>query len=312
MMARAIKCLAGASRDSKKMVTSQNERTSKARVVRLGGREIITEGLHLNFWADISHRCMTASWPAFIGGAALVFIAFNAVFAVFYWIGSQPISNVPGAAYIDYLYFSIETLSTAGYGDMHPQTHYGHFVAAVELFTGIFSMSLMTGLIFARFSRPNARLLFVDNPVIFSHDGKPTLMLRLANERHNIISNANARLWLFKNIVSQEGQSFRRFYELPLLRNESPALALSWTLYHALDEESPLYGLSADDLAASRASLVVVVSGYDVIAAQAVHAQKSYNHPDIRFGHRYADILGTSEDGRLRIDYSRFHETLEG
>jgi inward rectifier potassium channel len=294
------------------MVTSQNERASKSRVVRLGGREIITEGLNLNFWADISHRCMTASWPAFIGGAALVFIAFNAVFAAFYWIGNQPISNVPGGAYIDYLYFSIETLSTAGYGDMHPHTHYGHLIATVELFTGIFSMSLMTGLIFARFSRPNARLLFADNPVISSHEGVPTLMVRLANERHNIISNASARLWLFRNGVSVEGQSFRRFYELPLSRNESPALALSWTLYHALDEESPLYGLSADDLEASRASLVVVVSGYDVIAAQAVHAQKSYNHPDIRFGHRYADILGTSEDGRLRIDYARFHETFEG
>jgi inward rectifier potassium channel len=294
------------------MVTSQNERASKSRVVRLGGREIITEGLNLNFWADISHRCMTASWPAFIGGAALVFIAFNAVFAAFYWIGNQPISNVPGGAYIDYLYFSIETLSTAGYGDMHPHTHYGHLIATVELFTGIFSMSLMTGLIFARFSRPNARLLFADNPVISSHEGVPTLMVRLANERHNIISNASARLWLFRNGVSVEGQSFRRFYELPLSRNESPALALSWTLYHALDEESPLYGLSADDLEASRASLVVVVSGYDVIAAQAVHAQKSYNHPDIRFGHRYADILGTSEDGRLRIDYGRFHETFEG
>jgi len=312
MMARAIKWLAGASRDSKKMVTSQNEQTSKARVVRLGGREIITEGVHLNFWADISHRCMTASWPAFIGGAALVFIAFNAVFALFYWIGDQPISNVPGGAYIDYLYFSIETLSTAGYGDMHPQTHYGHFIATVELFTGIFSMSLMTGLIFARFSRPNARLLFADHPVISSHEGKPTLMIRLANERHNIIGNATARLWLLKNVMSMEGQRSRGFYELQLLQNESPAFALSWTLYHVLNEESPLYGLSADDLEASSVSLVVVVSGYDVVAAQTVHARRSYDHSDIRFGHRYADILGTSEDGRLRIDYGRFHETVEG
>ena len=104
-----------------KMFKSLNERSSKARVVRFGDREIIAEGLQLNFWADLSHRCMTASWPAFIGGAALVFIAFNAVFAAFYWIGDQPVSNVPGSAYIDYLYFSIETLSTAGYGDMHPQ-----------------------------------------------------------------------------------------------------------------------------------------------------------------------------------------------
>jgi inward rectifier potassium channel len=294
------------------MVKGQSEQTSKARVVRLGGREIIAEGLYLNFWSDISHRCMTASWPGFIGGAALVFIAFNAVFALFYWIGNAPISNVPHGAYIDYLYFSIETLSTAGYGDMHPQTHYGHFIATIELFTGIFSMSLMTGLIFARFSRPNARLLFADNPVVSNHEGKPTLMVRLANERHNIIGNASARLWLFKNAVSAEGQSFRRFHELPLIRNESPALALSWTLYHVIDEQSPLYGLNAEDLDTAGVSLVVVVSGYDVVAAQTVHARKSWDHPDIRFGHRYADILGTSEDGRLRIDYGRFHETLEG
>ena len=289
-----------------------SERTSKPQVVRLGGREVIAEGLHLSFWADISHRCMTASWPAFIGGAALVFVAFNAVFAVFYWIGSQPIANVPGGAYIDYLYFSIETLSTAGYGDMHPQTHYGHFVAAVELFTGIFSMSLMTGLIFARFSRPRARLLFAENPVISSHDGKPSLMVRFANERHNIIGNATARVWMLRNELSLEGTRFRRFYELPLLRNEHPALDLSWTLYHVLDEQSPLYGLDADDFNRQEVSLMVVVSGYDVVAAQTVDARRTYRHSDIRFGHRYADILDTSEDGRIRIDYGRFHETLEG
>ena len=243
--------------------------------------------------------------------AALVFVAFNAVFAFFYWIGNQPISDVPDGAYIHYLYFSIETLSTAGYGDMHPQTHYGHFVAAIELFTGIFSMSLMTGLIFARFARPNARLLFADHPVISSHDGKPTLMIRFANERHNVIGNATARLWLLRNEASLEGQSFRRFHELRLLRNEHPALALSWTLYHVLDEESPLYGLDAEGLEQAAVSMVVVVSGYDVVAAQTVHARKSYDHSDIRFGQRYADILDTSEEGRLRIDYGRFHETLE-
>jgi len=295
------------------MIGSWSERIPKERIVRLGGREIVVaEGAHLSFWADISHRCMTASWPAFIAGAALVFVAFNAVFAVFYWIGDQPISNVPGAAYIDYLYFSIETLSTAGYGDMHPQTHYGHFIATVELFTGIFSMSLMTGLIFARFSRPNARLLFANNPVISNHEGVPTLMVRFANERHNIIGNANARLWMFRNIQTAEGQPIRRFYELALLRNESPALALSWTLFHVLDEESPLYGMTAEDFDAADISLVVVVSGYDVVAAQTVHARKSYEHPEIRFGHRYVDVLSTAQDGRISIDYGKFHDTFEG
>jgi inward rectifier potassium channel len=295
------------------MFESFSERTAKAQVIRLGGREIVvTEGAQLSFWADISHRCMTASWPSFIIGAALVFIVFNAVFALFYMAGNQPISNVPGGAYIDYLYFSIETLSTAGYGDMHPQTHYGHFIATAELFTGIFSMSVMTGLVFARFSRPSARLLFADSPVISDHEGERTLMIRLANERHNIISNANARLWLFKNLISKEGESFRRFYELPLSRNESPALALSWTLFHIIDEASPLYGLNAEDLEANNIALAVVVSGYDVVAAQTVHARKTYDHSDIRIGHRYAEILNTTEDGRLRVDYGRFHETLEG
>jgi inward rectifier potassium channel len=294
------------------MFRSRKERAPNEQVVRFGGREIIiSEGLHLSFWGDISHRCMTATWPVFIAGAALVFIAFNAVFACFYWIGDQPIANVPGGAYIDYLYFSIETLSTAGYGDMHPQTHYGHFIATVELFTGIFSMSLMTGLIFARFSRPNARLMFADNPVISNHEGRSTLMVRLANERHNIIGNATAKLWLLKNVVAAEGRSYRRFYELPLMRSEHPALALSWTLYHVIDEDSPLHGQTAEDLDAASVSLAVVVSGYDVVAAQTVHARRSYSHDAILFGRSYVDILGTQDDGRLRLDYGRFHDTEE-
>jgi inward rectifier potassium channel len=294
------------------MAKSSGERIAKPQLLRLGSREVIAEGLRLSFWADISHRCMTASWPSFIGGAALVFVVFNAVFACFYWIGDQPISNVPGGAYIDYLYFSIETLSTAGYGDMHPQTHYGHFISAAELFTGIFSMSLMTGLVFARFSRPNARLLFADNPVITSHEGETTLMVRLVNERHNIIGNATAKVWLLRNEVSLEGRSFRRFYQLPLVRNEHPVLALSWTLYHVLAEDSPLYGLTAEDLEASGASLMVVVSGYDAVAAQIVYARQSYDHSDILFGKRYADIIAITDDGRIRLDYGRFHETLDG
>jgi inward rectifier potassium channel len=255
---------------------------------------------------------MTATWPSFIAGAAAIFLLFNAIFACFYWIGDQPISNVPAGDYIDYFYFSIETLSTAGYGDMHPQTHYGHFIATVELFTGIFSMSLMTGLIFARFSRPTARLLFANSPVISNHEGVPTLMIRFANERQSIIGNATARLWMFKNTVTAEGQPFRRFDELPLSRNEIPALALSWTLQHVLDESSPFYGLTTGDLEGSDVSLMVVVSGFDVVAAQTVHARKSYAHADIRFGHRYVDVLSVLDDGRVHIDYGRFHDTFEG
>ena len=293
------------------MLEKLKERVSKSTIVRFGDREIITEGLRLSFWADISHRSMTASWPSFIAGAVFVFVVFNAGFGLFYWLGDQPISNVARNDYLDYLYFSIETLSTAGYGDMHPQTHYGHFIAAVELFTGIFSMSLMTGMIFSRFSRPRARLLFANNPVIAIQDGEPTLMVRFANERHNIIGNATARLWLLKNAHTKEGQAIRRFNELSLTKNEHPALALSWTLFHVIDEQSELFNLDADDLKAAGVVLVVVVSGYDVVAAQTIHARKPYEHTDIRFGQRYADILENLADGRIRIDYGKFHDTVD-
>jgi inward rectifier potassium channel len=137
-------------------------------------------------------------------------------------------------------------------------------------------------------------------------------MVRLANERHNIIGNATARLWLFKDEVTAEGHEIRRFYELPLMRNENPALALSWTVYHVIDEQSPLHGLTAEDLDVADVSFVIVVSGYDVVAAQTVHARKPYEHSDVRFGHRYVDVLGTTADGRVRIDYGRFHDTFEG
>jgi inward rectifier potassium channel len=293
------------------MLEKLKERVSKSTIVRFGDREIITEGLRLSFWADISHRSMTASWPSFIAGAVFVFVVFNAGFGLLYWLGDQPISNVARNDYLDYLYFSIETLSTAGYGDMHPQTHYGHFIAAVELFTGIFSMSLMTGMIFSRLSRPRARLLFANNPVIAIQDGEPTLMVRFANERHNIIGNATARLWVLKNTISKEGQPVRRFSELSLLKNEHPALALSWTLYHTLDETSPLHNLDADEMGAASIAIAVVVSGYDVVAAQTIHARKSYDYKDIRFGQRYADILENLDDGRIRIDYGKFHDTVD-
>src|SRR5258708_33399228 len=124
---------------------------------------------------------------------------------------------------------------------MHQKTHYGPFIATVELFTGIFSMSLMTGLIFARFARPNARLLFAENPVISTHDGEPTLMIRFANERNTLIGNAAARLWLLRNEVTREGRATRRFTELSLQRNEGPALELSCKLSHVFAVTSPLY-----------------------------------------------------------------------
>ena len=207
----------------------------KRRLVKIGSREVEARGLAGGFWSDLYYRSMTVSWPYFFASAALIFIVLNAVFAVIYSLGDRPVANVASDRFIDLMYFSIETLATVGYGDMHPQSDYGHLVATVEIFTGMSFIAMMTGLFFARFSRPQARFVFARHPVVALHEGQPTLMIRVANARLNIISGANARLWLIQNVLTAEGVQLRRYYELELLRNENPVFALSWTIFHVID-----------------------------------------------------------------------------
>jgi inward rectifier potassium channel len=205
-------------------------------------------------------------------------------------------------------YFSIETLATVGYGDMHPQTNYGHLVATVEIFTGMTFLAVMTGLIFARFSRPRARFVFAKNPVVTIHQGQPTLMIRIANARHNTISQATARLWLFRIETTAEGQQLRRYHELKLDRNDHPMFSLTWTIFHTIDEKSPLYGLSEDELAEAEVNFALNVGGIDDNSAQRLYARQFYALGDIRWRHRYADMTGASPQGRLVLDYSKIHE----
>jgi len=163
--------------------------------------------------------------------------------------------------------------------------------------------------VFARFSRPRARFLFARHPIVGQHDGQPTLMIRVANARHNTISGAIARLWLIRAETTVEGQVFRRYYELDLRRNENPVFALSWTIFHAIDQSSALYGISAEELAQGEALLLLTLSGLDDNSAQQLNARQSYSHALIRWQHRYVDIA-TNTDGRLILDYARFHDVI--
>jgi inward rectifier potassium channel len=278
--------------------------------VRIGHREVETLGLTPGFWTDLYHRAMTVSWPAFFATAALIFIALNALFAVLYSLGNRPIANVAGQGILDLFYFSIETLATVGYGDMHPQTNYGHFVATVEIFTGMSFLAVMTGLIFARFSRPRARFVFADHPVVTMHAGHPTLMIRLANARHNAISRATARLWLIRVESNKAGDQFRRFYELKVERDEHPMFVLSWTLFHTIDKDSILHGATAAELEDADALLVVNVDGLDDSSAQQLYARRIYAPHDIRWRHRYRNITSVSPEGRFQLDYTKFHDVV--
>ena len=278
--------------------------------MHIGPREVETRGLGTAFWSDLYHRSMTVHWPAFFGSAALIFIVLNAVFAFVFWLGDRPIANVSPDLPLPFsmFYFSIETLATVGYGDMHPQTNYGHIVATVEIFTGMTFLAVMTGLIFARFSRPRARFVFAQHPVVGSHEGQPTLMIRVANARHNTISQATARLWLFRLESTKEREQFRRYYELKLERREHPMFSLSWTLLHVIDKTSAFHGMTAEEFADSEGALILNLGGVDDNSAQRLYARQIYSRKDIRWQHRYADITSISDDGRLVLDYSRFHD----
>jgi inward rectifier potassium channel len=292
----------------RKQVTSGRQR--KAHLVRIGTRDIETRGLVNGFWTDLYHRSMMVYWPVFFGTAAAIFIVLNIVFAALFYLGHDPIANVAKDLPLSLFYFSIETLATVGYGDMHPQTDYGHFIATVEIFTGMCFLAVMTGLIFARFSRPRARFIFAKHPVVTMQQGQPTLMIRVANARNNTISQATARLWLFRMEKMTEGHQLRRYHELKLDRREHPMFSLSWTVFHAIDEASPLYGMAADDLATLDVAFALNVSGVDDNSAQQLYARQLYSYRDIRWNHRYQDITSVSAEGRLLIDYGQFHEIV--
>jgi inward rectifier potassium channel len=299
-----------AKRSSAKSGDALKQRRSQ--VIRIGTREMESRGAPGGFWADLYHRSMTVHWAAFFASAALIFIVLNTVFGFLYWLGNDPIANVsPDLPLpLSLFYFSIETLATVGYGDMHPQTNYGHLIATIEIFTGMSFLAVMTGLIFARFSRPRARFVFADYPVVTPHQGQPTLMLRVANARNNTISQANARLWLIRLEYTAEGHQLRRFHELKLERQEHPMFALSWTLMHRIDENSALFGITPEELDKTDAALVVNISGVDDSSAQHLHARRLYYHTDILWQHRYQDMTSISPQGRLLIDYGKFHDVI--
>jgi inward rectifier potassium channel len=286
----------------------RHRETRRRTTVLVGDRLAISKGLEKRFFDDFSHRSMTTTWPRFVLGAAIVFLLLNALFALAYWLGDDPVANVPLGSYIHDLYFSIETIATVGYGDLHPQTHYGHIVASLEMFTGLFYAAVLTGLIFARFARPRARVLFADKMVVTQYEGHRTLMIRMANERQNTISNASAKLWIIR-AADDDGRPFRAISELPLLRRESPVFMLSWTIFHRIDSTSPLFKLTSDDLARLSAAFVVIIDGFDESSAQMIRARRGYTHADLRFDERYVDILDTTEDGGLTLDYRKFHDT---
>ncbi len=260
-------------------------------------------------WSDIYHTSMLVSWPVFLGALAGLFVFLNVVFGALYAAQPGGLANADPDDYTAPFFFSVETLSTTGYGDMHPQTRYAHTVATLEMFVSLVATAAMTGLVFARFSRPRSRLVFARNPVVTRHDGVETLMLRVANARHSFLSEATAKLWWLGPIVNAEGTRFVGFLPMRILRAENPALSLSWTLFHPIDEASPLYGRSAAEIIADDVNLVLSIAGVDETSSQSVHSRHVYAADELNWGHQFVDMFRRDENDFTHVDFSKIHQT---
>lgn len=258
--------------------------------------------------ADPYYFVLAMRWHTFLATVLLVFLAANLLFAGLYLLQPGSVANVRPGAFVDAFFFSVETLATVGYGVMTPATLYGHTVATSEIFLGMFLTALVTGAFFARFARPQARLVFSDYAVIAPYEGRAALMARVASRRLQGISEATARISYLRSEPVGDGQ-FRRFNELKLVRSNIPVLSLTWTVIHVIDEQSPLWGMTEERMAAETPTFMVSISGFDEAISAQINDRKVYNRETIRFDHAFTDILRDLPGGFIELDITRIHDT---
>lgn len=275
-------------------------------------RELRVRPIGAGGWqpSDIYHQMLRMSWRALTASFVISFITFNLVFAFAYSLdptgvhwGEAPV-NAP--LYWRAFFFSVDTLATIGYGNMYPVSVYANILVVIEITLGILFFAIVTGIVFARFSRPTARVLFSRIAVVTDVEGTPTLMFRAANLRHNLVFEAHATVSV---LMDEElgGTVMRRFKDLKLVRDANPVFTLSWMIMHPIDADSPLVKWVTDREAYANSEIIVVLSGVDDRTGQAIHGRWAYAPSDIRWNERFADIIGRLPDGTRTIDYRLFH-----
>ncbi len=278
--------------------------------LQVGDTHILTDSRHQSKLRDSYHLVLTLSWPRFFCILVLVYIFLNLIFATLYWLLPGSVVNAREGVFLDYFFFSVETLATVGYGVMSPASLTGHIVATVEILTGMVGIAVITGLVFARFSKPTARIMFSKNALVRDFEGGRVLMLRIANERHNRIVEATASLSLVRDEINEQGERFIRIHDLRLIRQRTSVFALTWTLIHPIDERSPLLGYNASELAANRSRITVSVNGHDETLAALVYANYNYVAEDIVFDAHFVDIISMTPEGGSVINLTRFHDIV--
>jgi len=259
---------------------------------------------------DFYHTVLLWPWWRFFVFVGSVYLAMNTLFALVYLAAPGSIAGARPGSFEDAFFFSVQTLATIGYGVMAPATRFGHIVVTLEALTGIFGVALITGMTFAKFARPTARVLFGEKAVVTRRNGVPHLMFRMANWRRNMVVEAQLRASIVLEEITAEGEVMRRSIDLSLVKDRTSVFALTWTAMHLIDESSPFYGEGAlEKLRAQKAWLNLVLLGTDDTFGQTIHARHIYRLEDIAWWARFVDVVFLNEDTRI-IDYSRFHEVI--
>ncbi|HVN90558.1 MAG TPA: ion channel [Candidatus Binataceae bacterium] len=256
-------------------------------------------------FTDLYLYLMTCSWTLLLIQIAGTFFLANVLFALAYYCDGG-IENAHSFA--DHYFFSVETMATVGYGRMSPTTFLAHLLMSFEALSGLLGFAVVTGLIFAKFSRPTARIRFSRYAVIAQRDGVPSLMFRMANVRANQIVEAQIHLVFSRMEKTIEGESWRRFYDLDVVRSRNAIFAYSWTVVHQILPGSPFHGVTAETLEESHAWIVAAVTGLDETLSQTVHARGFWGSSDIKWGARLSDALVRTPDGSFALDFDRFDE----
>jgi inward rectifier potassium channel len=277
--------------------------------VRAGRTEFLKINAARRDWRDTYHWILSLSWPRFVALLLAVYFTLNLIFATAYALGGPCIGEMTPGSFPAAFFFSIETLATVGYGHMYPATAYGHIVTTIEIIVGMFWVAVITGLIFVRFARPTARILFSDSIVIAPFDGRLSLMFRVANLRHTSMVEAEFRMIYSRDEWIREGEEIRRFHELKVYPARMISFPAALIIRHTIDEQSPLFGVTPQILEQNDSFFIASTVSIELVMAASVQSQNDYSWRDVRFGERFVDVYTELEDGRLTVDYGRLHET---
>ncbi len=282
---------------------------------RLNAREALSNiervGVRPGAFQDMYHYVLVQPWSLFFLILLALYISANCIFATLYWLQPGAVAEASPGFWPDAFFFSIETMATVGYGVMHPVTIYAHILVVIEIMFGVLAVPVATGLTIVKFTRPTARVLFSQQAVVTPYDGVPTLIFRLGNVRANQILEARMKVTILRYETSQEGHRIRRLIDLPLVRDTTPMFSLSWSVMHRIEPGSPLFGQSVSEWVAEDLVVLALMTGLDGTSSAMVHARYAYAAKDILFGRMFEDIVSVQPNGQARIDFLRFHNTLE-